>query len=136
MRETLIVRVHPEILARQKIPQQLITEKLWKHRFEDIRGFEKYLSRNGIVVRKFFLHLSKEEQKRRFLARIDNAEKNWKFSRADARERGYWDQYQQAYEETIRNTSTKEAPWTIVPADNKWFRASWSPPPSSTPWRA
>lgn len=119
--ETLVVRVHPEILARQKIPAELVTEKIWKHRFEDIRSFERYLSRNGIVVRKFFLNLSKEEQKKRFLDRIDNPDKNWKFSRADARERGYWEQYQHAYEETIRNTSTEESPWTIVPADNKWF---------------
>jgi PPK2 family polyphosphate:nucleotide phosphotransferase len=119
--ETLIARVHPEILARQKIPRELITEKIWKHRFEDIQAFEKYLTRNGVIVRKFFLHLSKDEQKRRFLSRIDDPDKNWKFSRADARERGFWDQYQHAYEETIRNTASKEAPWTVVPADNKWF---------------
>jgi PPK2 family polyphosphate:nucleotide phosphotransferase len=119
--ETLVVRVHPEILAHQKIPKKLITDKIWDHRFEDIRSFERYLSRNGIVVRKFFLHLSKEEQKNRFLARIENPDKNWKFSASDAKERGYWKQYQHAYEETIRNTSTEESPWTIVPADNKWF---------------
>lgn len=119
--ETLVVRVHPELLKKQKIPRELLTKNLWKERFEDIRGFERYLTRNGIIVRKFFLHLSKEEQKRRFLARIDTPEKNWKFSAADARERGYWDDYQHAYEDMIRHTATPESPWYVVPADNKWF---------------
>jgi len=119
--ETLVVRVHPEILHRQKLPPALITKHLWDERFQDIRSFERYLSRNGVLVRKFFLHVSKKEQKNRFLERIDNKEKNWKFSAADARERGYWDQYMEAYEDMIRNTATKEAPWYVVPADNKWF---------------
>lgn len=119
--ETLIVRVHPEILAQQKIPTSLLEGDLWKERFHDIRHFEGYLGRQGIVVRKFFLHLSHEEQRRRFLARIDNPDKNWKFSSADAKERGFWKDYQNAYEETIRHTATPEAPWYVVPADNKWF---------------
>jgi len=119
--ETLIVRVHPEILASQKIPKKLVTKHIWKNRFEDIRNVEQYLSRNGVVIRKFFLHLSKEEQKKRFLARLDRPEKNWKFSEADVKERGYWDAYQKAYEETIRHTSTPEAPWYVVPADHKWY---------------
>jgi len=119
--ETLIVRVHPELLARQKIPEQLVGKRLWQERFEDSRNFEQYLTRNGVVVRKFFLHLSKKEQKRRFLERIDNPEKNWKFSADDARERGHWDEYMEAYEDMIRNTATKDAPWYVVPADNKWF---------------
>ena len=119
--ETLVVRVHPEFLARQKIPPQLITRKIWDERFEDICNFEKYLSHNGIVVRKFFLHVSKKEQKRRFLERIENPEKNWKFSASDSAEREHWDDYMEAYEDMIRNTATKHSPWYIVPADNKWF---------------
>ncbi len=119
--ETLIVRVHPEIFAKQKLPPSLVTPDIWKDRFQDIRNFERYLTRNGIVVRKFFLHLSKEEQKRRFLERIDTPEKQWKFSSSDAQERNHWDEYMRAYEEMIRNTATKEAPWFVVPADNKWF---------------
>ena len=119
--ETLIVRVHPEVLDNQRLPRQFITKDLWKQRFEDIRGFERYLHRNGTLVRKFFLNVSKEEQRRRFLARIDTPDKHWKFSAADARERGFWDDYQHAYEKTIRNTATKESPWYVVPADNKWF---------------
>lgn len=119
--ETLVVRVHPEILQKQKVPRELLTKRLWDERHEDIRSFERYLGRNGVLVRKFFLHVSKEEQKRRFLARIDTPEKNWKFSSADARERGFWDDYQRAYEESIRATATEEAPWYVVPADNKWF---------------
>ncbi len=119
--ETLIVRVHPELLANQKLPEECVTGKIWDERFEDIRGVERYLGRNGVIVRKFFLHLSKKEQKKRFLERIDNPAKNWKFSAADAQERGYWDQYMEAYEETIRNTATEEAPWYVIPADNKWF---------------
>jgi len=119
--ETLVVRVHPEILGRQKLPPELITKNIWRDRFEDIRSFERYLTRNGVIVRKFFLHLSRAEQKKRFLARIDTPEKNWKFSAADVRERRHWDAYQQAYEDTIRHTATEEAPWFVVPADNKWF---------------
>jgi PPK2 family polyphosphate:nucleotide phosphotransferase len=119
--ELLVVRVHPEYLEKQKLPPELITKKIWKERFEDIRNFEQYLSRNGVMIRKFFLHVSKKEQKRRFLDRIDNPDKNWKFSPNDASERDYWDDYMEAYEDMIRNTATKEAPWYVVPADNKWF---------------
>jgi len=119
--ETLVVRVHPEFLAKQKIPPQLITKRIWQQRFEDIRNFEQYLAHNGIVVRKFFLHVSKKEQKRRFLERIENPEKNWKFSASDTAERQHWDEYIEAYEDMIRNTATRHAPWYIVPADNKWF---------------
>jgi PPK2 family polyphosphate:nucleotide phosphotransferase len=119
--ETLVVRVHPEFLAKQKIPESLVTKNIWKERFDDIRNFEQYLAHNGIVVRKFFLHLSKKEQKRRFLERIDNADKNWKFSASDAAEREHWGDYMTAYEDMIRNTASEEAPWYVVPADNKWF---------------
>jgi len=119
--ETLVVRVHPEFLKRQKLPSEVVTKDIWKERFQDIRNFELYLSRQGILVRKFFLHVSKKEQKRRFLERIENPQKNWKFSSADMKERGYWDQYQEAYEDMIRHTATGEAPWYVVPADNKWF---------------
>jgi len=100
--ETLVVRVHENILKSQKVPEKLITKNIWDERFQDIRNFEKYLSRNGVVVRKFFLHVSKEEQKKRFLERIDSPEKNWKFSSADAKEREYWDDYMEAYEDMIR----------------------------------
>jgi len=119
--ETLVVRVHPDLLAKQKIPSKLLTKHIWEERFQDIRAFERYLHRNGIVVVKFFLHLSKEEQKRRFLERADTPEKNWKFSPADMAERKFWDEYQKAYEDMIRNTATKDSPWYVVPADNKWF---------------
>src|SRR5215467_1786974 len=119
--ETLVVRVHPEILARQRLPPELVTKSIWDERLQDIRHFERYLGRNGVVVRKFFLNVSKKEQKRRFLARIDEPEKNWKFSASDAREREHWDEYMRAYEETIRSTATKVAPWYVVPADKKWF---------------
>ena len=119
--ETLVVRVHPEFLAKQKLPAELVTKDIWQERFQDIRAFERYLSRNGVLVRKFFLHVSKKEQKRRFLARLENPEKNWKFSAADMNERGFWDDYQKAYEDMIQNTATKHAPWYVVPADNKWF---------------
>ena len=119
--ETLVVRVHPELLARQRIPAELVNKKIWAERFQDIRSFERYLARNGVVVRKFFLHVSKKEQKRRFLERIENPDKNWKFSTADLAERGYWDRYQDAYEDMIRETATVAAPWYVVPADNKWF---------------
>jgi PPK2 family polyphosphate:nucleotide phosphotransferase len=119
--ETLVVRVHPELLAKQKIPQQLITKDIWDERFCDIRHFEHYLSRNGVVIRKFFLHVSAAEQKKRFLERLDNSAKNWKVSAADSRERGFRKEYMEAYEDMIGNTATDYAPWYVVPADNKWF---------------
>jgi PPK2 family polyphosphate:nucleotide phosphotransferase len=119
--ETLVVRVHPEFLAGQKLPAELVTKNIWDERFQDIRAFERYLHRNGTVVRKFFLHVSKKEQQRRFLERLDNPDKNWKFSANDAKERAYWDDYMAAYEETIRATATEDSPWYVVPADNKWF---------------
>src|SRR6266852_2871796 len=119
--ETLVVRVHPEILAKQKIPPSLITKRIWQERFQDIRAFERYLARNGILVVKFFLHVSSKEQKRRFLERAEEPEKNWKFSGSDMAERNHWDEYQEAYEDMIRNTATKDSPWYVVPADNKWF---------------
>jgi len=119
--EVLVVRVHQELLKAERIPESLITKDLWKDRFRDICAFERYLSRNGIVIRKFFLHLSKQEQKKRFLDRLDQPEKNWKFSAADVRERESWDDYMDAYEDMIRNTSTKHSPWFVIPADNKWF---------------
>jgi PPK2 family polyphosphate:nucleotide phosphotransferase len=119
--EVLIVRVHPDLLARQKLPPKLAGKHIWAERFEDIRNFEQYLARNGVVVRKFFLNVSKKEQKRRFLDRINNAPKNWKFSANDANERDFWDDYMDAYEEMIQETATKESPWYVVPADNKWF---------------
>ena len=119
--EVLVVRVHPEFLAKQKMPPRLVDKNIWDERFEDIRNFEQYLSRNGVVVRKFFLHVSKKEQKRRFLERIDDPLKNWKFSSNDANERDYWDDYMKVYEEMIQETATKDSPWYVVPADNKWF---------------
>ena len=119
--EVLVVRVHEQILKSQKIPEKLITENIWENRFEDIRNFERYLNRNGTVVIKFFLNVSKEEQKRRFIERVDNPDKNWKFSATDAKERGYWDDYMHAYEELIKNTSTKKSPWYVIPADNKSY---------------
>jgi len=119
--ETLVVRVHPEMLERQKIPPELVGKDIWKERFKDIRGFERYLTRNGVVVRKFFLHVSKKEQRRRFLERLENPEKNWKFSASDLKEREFWDDYMEAYEDMIRHTATEDAPWYVVPADNKWF---------------
>ena len=119
--ETLIVRVHREFLERQKLPPELITKDIWQERFQDIRYFERYLTRNGVVIRKFFLHVSKKEQKKRFLERIEEPEKHWKFSSSDIEERQYWDDYMAAYEDAIRNTATKHAPWYVVPADNKWF---------------
>ena len=119
--ETLIVRVHPEFLEKQKLPAELVTKDIWKDRFQDIRSFERYLVRNGIVIRKFFLHVSKKEQKKRFLERVENSAKNWKFSAADMQERQFWGQYMEAYEDMIRQTATKDAPWFVVPADNKWF---------------
>jgi PPK2 family polyphosphate:nucleotide phosphotransferase len=119
--EVLVVRIHPEFLAKQKMPPKLVGKRIWEERFEDIRNFEQYLARNGVVVRKFFLHVSKKEQKRRFLDRIDDPLKNWKFSSNDANERDFWDDYMEAYEQMIQETATKEAPWYVVPADNKWF---------------
>ena len=119
--ETLVVRVHPELLAKQHLPETLVGKRIWEHRFEDINNFEQYLTRNGIIVLKFFLHVGKEEQRQRFLARLDLPEKNWKFSLADAHERQHWGEYQDAYEDMIRHTATPHAPWHIVPANNKWF---------------
>src|SRR5713101_5400176 len=119
--EVLVVRVHPTFLRAQKLPDDLITKHIWDERFEDINSFERYLTRNGVVIRKFFLHVSKKEQKKRFLERLEDSKKNWKFSMADVQERGFWKDYQEAYEEMIQNTATKHAPWYVIPADNKWF---------------
>ncbi len=119
--ETLVVRIHPELLARQSLPKELVTPQIWHERFSDICHFENYLGHNGTVVRKFFLHVSREEQKKRFLKRLDEPEKNWKFSAADVRERCHWEAYMKAYEEMIQRTATEEAPWYVVPADHKWF---------------
>jgi PPK2 family polyphosphate:nucleotide phosphotransferase len=119
--ETLVVSVHPELLGRAKLPAELITKRIWDDRYRQIRGFERYLAENGVIVRKFFLHLSRREQKRRFLERIEQPEKNWKLSVADAQERGFFKDYMRAYEDTIRNTATDDSPWYVVPADNKWF---------------
>jgi PPK2 family polyphosphate:nucleotide phosphotransferase len=119
--EVLVVRVHQEFLVKQHLPPELVTKSIWKERFEDICNFEKHLTRNGVVIRKFFLNVSKEEQKRRFLARLDEPEKNWKFSEADVKERHCWNDYMNAYEDMIRHTATPEAPWHVVPADHKWF---------------
>ena len=119
--EVLVVRVHPEMLEKERMPKELRGDHFWKNRYEDINTFEKYLTRNGIAIRKFFLNVSKKEQKRRFLERLDNPEKNWKFSAADVQERKHWDEYQSAYEKMIRNTATEHSPWVVVPADNKWF---------------
>ena len=119
--EVLVVRVHPELLESQKLPKVLVTKHIWEERFEDINDFERYLTRNGIAVVKFFLHVSKKEQKRRFLERLDTPEKNWKFSAFDLKERQCWDQYQEAYQDMIEHTASEYAPWYVVPADNKWF---------------
>jgi len=119
--EVLIVRVHPAVFKKERIPPSLITKDIWKERFEDINAFERYLTRNGIVIRKFFLNLSKKEQKKRFLDRLDEAAKNWKFSAPDIHEREFWDDYMDAYEDMVVHTATKHAPWYVVPADNKWF---------------
>ena len=119
--ETLVVRVHPEYLDKQRLPRDLATDRIWDQRFEDIRNWEKYLTRNGTVIRKFFLHVSKDEQKRRFLARLKEPEKNWKFQPGDVKERGLWDEYQRAYEDMLGSTSSTYAPWNIIPADHKWF---------------
>ena len=119
--ETLVVRVHPELLERQRLPRELVTKRIWDERFDQIRDYERYLSRNGVLVRKFFLHVSRKEQKRRFLERIEDPRKNWKMSVEDAAERQHFKEYMRAYEDAIRNTATDEAPWYVVPADNKWF---------------
>jgi len=119
--EVLVVRVHPEVLEGEHLPNECLNKDIWKERFEDISAFERYATRNGTAIRKFFLNVSKEEQKRRFLSRLDEPQKNWKFSAADVRERGFWDNYQKNYEDMIRHTATKNAPWIVVPADNKWF---------------
>jgi PPK2 family polyphosphate:nucleotide phosphotransferase len=119
--EVLVVRVHQDLLNAQQLPKELVSKHLWEERYEDINNFEKYLVRNGVIVMKFFLHLSKGEQKKRFLERLEMPEKNWKFSMADVKERAYWKDYQKAYEEMIQNTATKHAPWYVIPADNKWF---------------
>jgi PPK2 family polyphosphate:nucleotide phosphotransferase len=119
--EMLVVRVHRELLSRQKLPGRLVGDDIWKERFEDIAAFERYLARNGYLILKFFLHVSRDEQKKRFLERIERPEKNWKFSVADAQEREHWDRYMEAYEDMIRHTAAEEAPWFVVPADHKWF---------------
>lgn len=119
--ECLVVRVHADILAKQKLPTELVTETIWRERFEDITAFERHLARNGTVVLKFFLNISKEEQRKRFLDRLDEPEKNWKFSLGDIEERAHWEAYQSAYADLIRHTSTKSAPWIVVPSDHKWF---------------
>jgi len=119
--EVLVVRVHPEFLEKQKLPRKLVSKDVWKKRYEDICNFEQYLTRNGVVIRKFFLHVSKKEQKNRFLERLEKPEKHWKFSDADVKERAFWNDYMEAYEDMIRHTATKHAPWYVVPADNKWF---------------
>jgi PPK2 family polyphosphate:nucleotide phosphotransferase len=119
--EVLVVRVHQSLLQAQHVPKELVDKDIWKNRYHDINEFEKYLARNGVVILKFFLHLSKGEQKKRFLERLEMPEKNWKFSLADVKERGYWKDYQDAYEQMIQNTATKHAPWYVIPADNKWF---------------
>lgn len=119
--EVLVVRVHEQILKNQKLPEKLVTKDIWEDRFQDIRNFEKYLNRNGTIVIKFFLNVSKEEQKERFIERIEDPEKNWKFSAGDVKERGYWNDYMHAYEELIKNTSTEKSPWYVIPADNKSY---------------
>jgi PPK2 family polyphosphate:nucleotide phosphotransferase len=119
--EVLVVRVHPTLLRAERLPDELITKHIWDQRYEDINAYEEYLTRNGVMIRKFFLHVSKEEQKKRFLERLEDPKKNWKFAIADVNERGFWKDYQEAYEEMIQNTAAKHAPWFVVPADNKWF---------------
>ncbi|MFN2369693.1 MAG: polyphosphate kinase 2 family protein [Candidatus Krumholzibacteriia bacterium] len=119
--EVLVVRVHEELLAKQKLPPQLVTKHIWAERCEDITAIERYLARNGTLILKFFLNVSKDEQKERFLARLDDPQKHWKFSAADVRERGHWDAYMEAYEDMVRRTATEHAPWHVVPADRKWF---------------
>jgi PPK2 family polyphosphate:nucleotide phosphotransferase len=119
--EVLVVRVHPEILEGQKLPASVVTRQLWNDRYDDINAFERHLARNGTLIRKFFLHVSKEEQRRRLLERLDEPSKNWKFQAGDLEERDRWDKYMRAYEQALSKTSTKHAPWFIIPADHKWF---------------
>jgi PPK2 family polyphosphate:nucleotide phosphotransferase len=119
--EVLVVRVHEELLTAQKLPPALVTSRIWDERFEDMRLLERYLARNGTVVRKFFLYVSREEQRKRFLARLEEPEKNWKFAAGDVRERSHWNEYMRAYEQMVRHTATDYAPWFVVPADHKWF---------------
>jgi PPK2 family polyphosphate:nucleotide phosphotransferase len=119
--EMLVVRVHPGLLDGERLPERSITKHIWRERYEDIKAFERYLTRNGVVIRKFFLHISKKEQKKRFLERLEDSKKNWKFSMGDIKERGFWKDYMEAYEEMVQNTATKYAPWYVIPADNKWF---------------
>jgi polyphosphate kinase 2 (PPK2 family) len=119
--ECLVTRVHPELLAKEKIPSRLITKNIWRERFEDISAIERYLSRNGTVILKFFLNISKEEQRKRFLDRLDEPAKNWKFSMADVTERALWNRYMAVYQDIVRHTSSAIAPWYVVPADHKWF---------------
>jgi PPK2 family polyphosphate:nucleotide phosphotransferase len=119
--EVLVVRVHPELLAKQQLPRELVSQKIWDERYEDIKAFERYLTRQGVVIRKFFLNVSRDEQKKRFLERLDKPEKNWKFSVADVHEREHFDAYMEAYQDAIQATATPRAPWYVVPADNKWF---------------
>jgi len=119
--EALVVRVHPQLLHGQKLPERLVTKHIWEERFEDINAYERYLARNGVVIRKFFLHVSREEQKKRFLERLEQPEKNWKFAAGDITEREFFDDYMAAYEDAIRRTASEHAPWYVVPADHKWF---------------
>jgi PPK2 family polyphosphate:nucleotide phosphotransferase len=119
--EVLVVRVHREYLAKQQLPRELVTDAIWDERFKDIRSYERYMARNGTIVRKFFLNVSRDEQRKRFLERIDDPAKNWKFSAADVAERAHWDEYMRAYQDMIRSTATDHAPWSVVPADNKWY---------------
>jgi PPK2 family polyphosphate:nucleotide phosphotransferase len=119
--EVLVLRVHRELLESERLPEEVVTKAIWKERFESINGFERHLARNGYVIRKFFLHVSKKEQARRFLQRLDEPDKRWKFSMGDIHERGRWQEYMRVYEDAIRNTATKDAPWVVVPADKKWF---------------
>jgi PPK2 family polyphosphate:nucleotide phosphotransferase len=119
--EVLVVRVHPQLLKGERLPNELITKHIWEERYDDINGFEKFLTRNGTIIRKFFLYISKNEQKKRFLARLEDSRKNWKFSMDDIKERKFWNDYHEAFEEMIQNTATKRAPWYVVPADNKWY---------------
>ena len=119
--ETLVVRVHQNILARQQLPREVVTKNIWRERFEDINGFERYLTRQGVLIRKIFLHISKEQQRERFLKRLEKPEKNWKFSPGDVGERAHFTEYMSAYEDMIRHTATEWAPWHVVPADRKWF---------------
>jgi PPK2 family polyphosphate:nucleotide phosphotransferase len=119
--EVLVVRTHPQLLKGEKLPDELMTKHIWEERYEDINAFERYLTRNGVIIRKFFLHISKGEQKKRFLERLEDSKKNWKFSMDDIKERKFWKDYHEAFEEMIRNTATKRAPWYVVPSDNKWY---------------